>query len=903
MAMPGDDIEVLAPGTDVNDPLKGSFTQNLFMRKGAWEIRAGFGQLTQNDCTMLAPDLGNSIAHGYTKILGSQIITTDFGHRQIVTILSAKVYTANSFDLGQWADVVAISIYDETANARWEEILTRHTSENNPTSTQMDGWHGTYETNTTTNYTAWITTNDEPVCLVEYNDTLYFGSSGIGLWAYIPADFARGVGRYKAINGIYSVNNNDPYSESSLVIPVTPAPGQFANAYTYLDTASFPVPADLAVLDNRLAIAANKTVWFSDIGRPTSIISTNFVTVPSDAPITAIGEANGNLLIFTPNETWLYQPSVGALTSAGRMTKISQDIGCLNPQAKVRAESALVWASKRGIHSSQGTLDLNTISEPIRPLFDEDVTNPLTNYFQASGVTTLANPQPRLVWDWADTTGVNVTYEAQQNMLLVCVPAKNLILSYQRGAWSFWNTESLAVNSSSDVGIDSYLNPKRIQALQGDLYLVGGIETYIPQDGVPTNKDDSKSTSFFITKWGRGGGIDRSVSLPEDARSFAGYYELSNPLSGFILDKPIQLPAGWVSPFGQVAPAQGWLLVPVRVCTIADDAVPQKLRLWFDFDNTNWKPVVKAVQPPGHTQLDVVFPSERLGSMDGWGDSLVTGTRQIQVYNNTPTPDPNGKHIRCDFDGAGGTWTSAPYINNAPGRTTTLFGILFEKLDPTVTTMSMGFSPVQMYQSHNGMATRAISLVNWHFADVHNRHDDDDVAQPVDWCFRSAQINSKNTMEIRARGIRIRAVTHGKGSNPINPSFPFGILNALVGSDWKDWVSQIVDYTGDPSNIGNFQKDPLRLRVKDSTTHLTGRTFVPVGPTQGIQWSDTTTTTTGNFLISDEEVDTLVISDSVKGEMVSWTVYGFVRDRAERLVLDSITAVTRPSGNPRRRGR
>lgn len=890
MAMPGDETEILAPGTDVNDPLKGSFTQNLFMRKQAWEIRPGFGQLTQNDCTMLMPDTGNSIKHGYSKVLGSQVMLTDFGHRQIVTVLSALVYTGNGSQVGSWANAVAVNIYDETANSRWEEILTRHTSENNPDSTQMDSWHGTYETDTENNYAAWVTTNDQPVCMVEYNDTLYFGSSGIGLWAYIPADFATGTGRFKAVNSIYDNDASAPYSESNLVCPVSPAPGQFAENYAYLDTASFPVPQDLCVLSNRLAIAAGKTVWFSDIGRATSIISTNFVSVSSDSPITALGEANGNLLVFTANETFLYQPSVGALISAGRMTKLSQDIGCLNPQAKVRAESALVWASKRGIHSSQGTLDLNSISEQIRPLFDEDVTNPLTSYFQASGVTTLAASQPRLVWDWADTSGVNLCYEALQNLLLVCVPSKNLILSYQKGSWSFWNAESLAVNSASAVAINSNLIPKRMQALQGDLYMMGGIEPYTPQDASTVTPDTSTSTSFFTLKWGRGGAIDRSVALPEDARDFAGYYSQNGNAPGFILDKPIYLPAGYVTPTGQTAPSDGWLLVPVRIVPPSTEAQPQKLVFHFSFDNAHWQPVCLT----GGALVEAIYPSERIASMAGWN---------TRVTDESGNPDPTGRRIYCDFDGTAGSWTTAPYLNLAQSRSQTLFGILFQRKDSNVTTMSMGFVPFTASVSHNGSTLTAMDTTPWHNADVRNKHQDDDVAQPVDWCFRSAQINSKNQMEVRARGLRIRAVTHGKGSSPINPSFPMGLLNALVGSDWKDWVSQIVDYTGDPSNIATFENDAIRLRVKDSADNLFARSFVPGSASVGIQWSDTTVTTDGNFLIGDEEVDTLVISDSVKGETVSWTVYGFVRDRSERLVLSSVTALLRRGGGPRRIGR
>ena len=56
-------------------------------------------------------------------------------------------------------------------------------------------------------------------------------------------------------------------------------------------------------------------------------------------------------------------------------------------------------------------------------------------------------------------------------------------------------------------------------------------------------------------------------------------------------------------------------------------------------------------------------------------------------------------------------------------------------------------------------------------------------------------------------------------------------------------------------------------------------------------------------LASNEAYNTISFSDSVKGEMFSWLVYGFMRDRAEKILIDSMKASFVPSGGRRRRGR
>jgi len=59
----------------------------------------------------------------------------------------------------------------------------------------------------------------------------------------------------------------------------------------------------------------------------------------------------------------------------------------------------------------------------------------------------------------------------------------------------------------------------------------------------------------------------------------------------------------------------------------------------------------------------------------------------------------------------------------------------------------------------------------------------------------------------------------------------------------------------------------------------------------------------GEYLVDDEEHDTIATSDSVKGAYLSYMMFGFMRDRAEKVEIASAKAVIRPGGTRRRTGR
>ena len=55
--------------------------------------------------------------------------------------------------------------------------------------------------------------------------------------------------------------------------------------------------------------------------------------------------------------------------------------------------------------------------------------------------------------------------------------------------------------------------------------------------------------------------------------------------------------------------------------------------------------------------------------------------------------------------------------------------------------------------------------------------------------------------------------------------------------------------------------------------------------------------------MDDEEHDTIATSDGVKGAYLAYMLFGFMRDRAEKVELASAKAVIRRGGTRRRTGR
>ena len=128
MATPKQQLDILSPTVSLDPENDGSFVRNLENRQGSWAVRSGFGLLYRGDSTM-SINGSSSSPLGYKKHLGSYALKTAFGHTQIITVLSADLFTGESREVGTYAAVYSVSVFDVNDNVRVEHVLHRVTGD------------------------------------------------------------------------------------------------------------------------------------------------------------------------------------------------------------------------------------------------------------------------------------------------------------------------------------------------------------------------------------------------------------------------------------------------------------------------------------------------------------------------------------------------------------------------------------------------------------------------------------------------------------------------------------------------------------------------------------------------------------------------------------------------------
>lgn len=923
MAAKSPELDVLPQaGTTASLGYDGGVAVNVWRRHGVWETRPGFGQLAQYDSTMALMPADRATSYGYQAVLGFHALRTSQGHDQLVTVMRLRAGTSN-LDVGpnHWAYLYAVRIYDTHTDEGWEEVLTSPTSEGSENNSPLPNRLGTWETNRDTDTQSWVfAPSAAPVFFVEYQDTLFFGNEAAGLWAYHPVDPHAGNWRRKFVDGIRDIHAAQPWSESAVVTRVVPSDGLFADNFDYLGSDGFPTPAALTVMDNRLCIASGRDVYFTDQGRPGSIIGGNVLAVPTQGNIVAMGEANGNLVVCTDNyETWLYRPNVGAVVSAGQLLRLSSAVGCLGQNAMMRVQGALVWADSNGVWSSDGLGEPKEVSAPLGPLFDRGLPLPLSSYYQNAGVTTLAADQPKATLRWPpqgtlDSQRVSLTFESHYGLLVVSVPHQNAALVLQDGRWLIWQFETVVNSVATTVRTLANVVGPQLRALNGELYLACGPEVYTPSDnamigGTTAANENAPTGSVALLHWGRGGSLDRSVELPEDRRQLAGWHqeEIAPQSGGYVLvGEPYPLAAGTVLERTSSGVPAGTVLYPVYLRVITGNNLPDRISLVIRFDNDNWRPVLAN---EGAADIALQFGPERHRSRFGWGPTVaasgsvpVAGTAEAQVYLSGPgVVDPTGDELRIRFDGATGaaiqTWSHANLLNIPHRSLGALFWLPMRRLG-ALSTMSCGFDGITIQVRQLLGALQNYGFTHWHHADPRDLRQASGSSNPlqaVDWCIKSPTVNIGGVEQVRLRGVFVRLLTRGRASNPNFSTWGRGLLNYVSGSNDREWATQIPDqsatYPGDLNPTVDV--DPLAERLLDPPS-------AEATYNASATWSDTTATTTGNLLISDTPVDEIGISDSVRGDTASVMLFGHVRGRAEELGIQVAKAQLRPAGGRRR---
>jgi len=948
VAVKYDEVQILTGGIKYDRPSKGSFALNMVRRHGAWEVRQGFGQLAQFDCRMTHNIDGASAPWGYQKHLGSYAIHTDFGHDQIISLFKARVYTSevDSFR-AQIANIYVVNIYDVTTREWWEEPLYRHTSEGGTDKRDLEVRRGVYETNFNRDMQSWVlATSEETFSFTEVRDTVYFGSPATELYAYTPCTFKGNRRRF--VSGAHPEKWAPPYAESSMVWRVKPSPGAFTEVYRYRTASGIPSPLALTSWDGRLVVAGNgREVFFSQKDRPTSFIDMDYIIVPTDKQITAMVPMGQSIYIFTESETFAYQPSTRSddpIASGGlEPVRISDNIGCVSQSCVTKKDSAAVWLSSTGVHISGGGLEVQTISQDIAPLFTDFITDPSTSFFTSTtaqtGSINITLPQRNSVIT-LKTDGASVAFSELLDAVLITLPEENVSLCFSGEQWSLWTYESnTSTASAPNVGaVKNIMSPWPV-AIDKQLYLVGSTDVQALSDSAlyggsalsPVD-DDTTSMSAYILEYGRGGAIDRSVD-DEDYRTIAGKY-LAYPAgpsgskqSTLVLGEWITVEqqykfrgtaTGAALPNGESAPSAPGRTVLVPVYLVPGPyfsnnpatARIEKVEIAFAFDSVHWRPIFE--DDAASTNLNLILPAERQGSSSAWG----AGAGIARCETSAGVPSRGGNVIHMIWDGAAGGGLFQPALNAAPNRLNPLAYIPMRTIYDGDDVSGMGIAsaviggvamPWCTLTDGNPTTSTTDALVwrEWRLVSVRK---EDSVAQPVDWAYMSEDVGLPEDARLKARGLSVRLLSHDQGTD-ITGGWAQGQFNTMMAADLKTWMAQTVDYVGGTTFTGPVSittnlyptamtEETIRDRIRAGGSAMQKANFA----TYAAYGNPATTTFEQKAcLIGDEQVDEITTSASVKGNSVATMLFGFMRNPAERLKLESVKLLYRIVGAGRRR--
>ena len=878
MATDKTEISKLDLGMANDTPDRGPVLVNVHGQGPALRIRDGFGQLGQWDVTQGYNPFDSGKTTGVEKVLRSVAIRSDFGKVQVLTLVRTF---GNTFDTapgagvyGRWSKQYALHVYDVTSGTHAEYALHNRTLESDPvTVTPQDvrpwGTSNAYDDRIVPH----AADDDDLAFMEECLDTVIFGTPRAGTWCYRPTMFEQPEDQTGTVLVLKSRRG-----EGAAVSPIIGIQGQFKN-YNYLTDDNFPVVTDVCMNGERVVYASGRSLFFSDGLFASNIMSGNEASLPLQGEITAIASVFDNICVWTREEFGIFRPAAETFAARGSWRLVSREAGCSGPSAKFVSNSGAIWAGPRGLFSTSGQYDIDNSASALQSLFIDGIGSPLSAFLatQQGGYTPPTGDTPRLQWLWRDLHRISMAYDERREMLLVCLPSEQIMLCRIAGNWTIFTTESRADNFPTSVDVSS-LRVEQVCSIEGRIFAACG-----PESLAPFGIEAGTIASWYLLELGRGGAVDRSVELPEDNRQHNGWWThdgavvTDDPVISF--GKPTDIWQGWTASVGGTAVGAngGWLIpVTLQPTTQVNGTPVGYIFADVSYDSTKWDPLLVGAGPA----IDVVWPNERLATLAGWTIQRPAPGTITMTYNSVTKLNlsteleqplfylPMTRVSTAPNDGPDWGYLNVPFVgvtNIANVQARLRFWRQFDR-------------------NSKNIATGAYIL-----------HNDDDVAQPVDWLYKWAQIDFAG--QGRLREIFLRALTHGQGSDGLAPAWLWGLLNVYYSSDWKDWSGQIVDWSGWQNELAS-KATPLRARVKDASAAMIGRVFGG-----GLKWGSTADKTKGNFLADDEQVDTLAFSDSVRGETASLMLFGFVRDKAETLMLREVVARAMKVGGRRRIGR
>lgn len=926
---PKDELSALGLGVDIRSLAKNSgnsWEKNVLWRNGRYESRGGMGLLAQYSTTLSGgrdTEIGTGVPFGYGDTLGAFVFLTDEKHIQILSVHKLHAFTGNfeTQETGVWLagtqgqilDLVAVNVYDYTSDRRTEFVLHRGTQELTG-GIDLPKVYPHYQSTLTPSQ--WVVTDASVTTanFTQLSDCVYITIPTLGVWVYRPTDPGQSPNR--EIDSLdVDTDTATParnVGESSALQRVILAEGfsgliaGFTAGYTYLTDSEFSPPTCTTSYQGRLIYASGKTLWFSDPDQPSHVISDNVFLIPSELPITAMADVKGTLLIWTERETWLYQPNQGdALISGGRIYNLSNNIGCMSQNHVAQGDQGVFWLDGRGIYASQGGTQITRLSEPIDPWFSqpEAMQDPASSYMVNSGLTTLADTQPRARIDLVNQLSFgNLTWD-QQNRILYCT-AKDLSLVWTQSAgWSVWMYETACdvVSGTPRVGLTQKIQNPLLQAIQGNIFLIGGPDEVEYTDATPGDIT-AIDKSYYILLLGRGGSLDRSSANQENRRTPVGSWQ--RYLAGFLnpggpdfyFGQPVKLPFGFKTALPQTTTEDIWLQ-PIYIANNVPDTVAS-YAIRFTFDATHWRCLNTGVSVG---DIDYLLPPERLASDSGYhaGVGLVASYLAGVLSNN-------GSEVRIAWDGvaAAGAWAHAPNLNLNKLWLNPIIYLPFKRLTPThvgETVLQFGIVPEILILNHLTSPDTGNCYIWKEIPDGYPVQSlaNDAQAQPMDWALKTRSVGD-GKVQIKARGTYVTMESHGKSNNPLVPGWIFTVYNTLTGADDRDFAQQANDFTSSPPGEHVIQdKTSIRARLQpplaNSVSLKTGSNVA--------KWGDVTDSTKGNLLIDDPAVDTIATSEGVRGETFSTMVFGTLNAPAELVKVQTVDIAIRVVGGRRRSGR
>ena len=886
-----------------------------------------------------------------------------------------------------------VSIYDFETNERWEEPIYRSTSEADRLVSPAPERLGQYMTCINEGSDEWVVNNGSQVWFAEWADGLLFGSDSIGVMLYSPSTFMGNT--HKGLDMISESNWRVGVSESACVTRCSPARGLFWNdgaGYAYLGPSDLPAPTAAVTYGDRVVYASGRNLYFSDQFFPMCIMAINIVDVPSDSEITALAVTGDTLLVMTSTQTWYFRAPPGDVVSQGRgATLLSEHVGCVGPEAVCGVGGAVAWCDRSGVYMTNGS-SIEALSKPISKFFKSFITDPASLWFPLQGATLAdsptGTPARRSITQQMDSYLATMCYSEDEDALLLSVPGSNLALCYSDSQWAVWTFESnTRVNATPypDGALDYVQNPQLVSR-DGSLVLVGAndeqafspdLAKYVRDGGAVDVNDPFTSRSYYILEYGRGGGIDRSVA-DEDDRTLTGKYVVRRSDYGIMVDAPnqtdtphdfyggwaivdpwIKAAKGYAFPTGSQATDHTYILPisvvppkffgPMPVNGTVDGKVHEVV-IRFAFDNNKWEPAWK---DRASAKIDFLLPSERMASVNGYLSGAGGVDHHVQVEDFAGSPDNTGAVISIAWNGvASGTdWYHSPEMNlNGLRRNPIIYIPMILKATPGANDVlsGMGLEDQRLYAPEPTcfLAERAttapyarqhiapLSMALWEQCAVGPMRKEDNVAQAVDWAYKTAEIGADSADRLIARGIAATMLSHGEGTESVAPSFPIGLFNTATAADGKMMTAQEIDFAAEsdwtdyaptkkpfsiqtniyphanpwsaiPTTIDTLRKRmmgnhseiaPSKLMFGIQPTHLPPGSGVAYWGEQGSLDVDK-----GTVLVADEQVDTIVTSNGVRGTSFSVMMFGFIKNRAETIKLQTVKGLYRVRGKSRRR--